>query len=886
VGLFDTDLNLIGPNPGPSPLKLADGSSSIDYNFPCVSFCEETERFLVTWNNGDISAGDWWGNVWGTILDETGNVEIETFQISSGEFIRTDIVPYLGSSFFVSYDDSDKIWGRLVTSDGEIPPDELQLSASSSADADWANMAVGDGKIFVSWEDKRVSYPSPWNSNPDAFGNMWNLDVPDGSEVNYIIGDELELVLSAYITSIIIEPTNLTLWNEFNAIFTGQITFDILDGETGIGLLYDVTSGQSIQSIVSPSIRLMASFSRSNPSYTPTLDKWNVSWIYNHAPNTPANPSPENGAMDVDIDADLSWTGGDPDSGDTVTYDVYFGTSSTPSQVEWNQSETTYDPGTLDYETKYYWMIVAWDSYGASAEGSLWNFTTEEEPNQPPYEPTNPDPPNHAEDVDVNADLSWTGGDPNPGDTVTYDVYFGTSPSPPKVVSNQSQNTYDPGTMDYLTTHYWKIVAWDDQGAHTGGPIWDFTTEYQPNQPPYEPGDPDPENGAIGISIDADLSWTGGDPDPEDTVTYDIYLGTITPPPLLVYNHSETYYDPGTMEYETKYYWQIVAWDDRGASTPGPIWNFTTEEEINYPPHVPSDPDPPHHATDIDVNADLSWTGGDPNPGDTVTYDIYFGTESPPPKIVSNHSETTYDPGTMSYNTTHYWKIVAWDNHGESTEGSIWIFTTEEVMNNPPEKPTITGPEDGIVGTEYEFTFVTTDPESENISYFVEWGDGNNTGWIGPYPSGEIANATYAWSESGIFEVKVKAKDEHEAESPWSDSLFINISEFELQLALIFGIVTNVSTEGDYIRFNADTVIYLGLDTIELNILRLGEEIIASHEYLGGIIKAETSLIIGLFEATILDNSTTDTHSIIRNRALPDTDLRRGQTVLKSRKLG
>jgi len=98
---------------------------------------------------------------------------------------------------------------------------------------------------------------------------------------------------------------------------------------------------------------------------------------------------------------------------------------------------------------------------------------------------------------------------------------------------------------------------------------------------------------------------------------------------------------------------------------------------INNPPYMPSDPDPEDGATSVDIDADLSWTGGDPDTGDTITYDIYFGTTSPPPKVVSNQTGTTYDPGTMSYSTTYYWKIVAWDNHDAYTEGPIWEFTTE-----------------------------------------------------------------------------------------------------------------------------------------------------------------------------------------------------------------
>ncbi len=96
----------------------------------------------------------------------------------------------------------------------------------------------------------------------------------------------------------------------------------------------------------------------------------------------------------------------------------------------------------------------------------------------------------------------------------------------------------------------------------------------------------------------------------------------------------------------------------------------------NNPPNIPTDPSPADDATGVPINADLSWTGGDPDVGDTVTYDVYFGTSVSPPLVSNDQSATTYDPGTLSYNTGYYWKIVATDNHAASTTGPVWDFTT------------------------------------------------------------------------------------------------------------------------------------------------------------------------------------------------------------------
>ena len=105
---------------------------------------------------------------------------------------------------------------------------------------------------------------------------------------------------------------------------------------------------------------------------------------------------------------------------------------------------------------------------------------------------------------------------------------------------------------------------------------------------------------------------------------------------------------------------------------------FITVIPINNPPSIPSHPNPDNGITNVSITTDLGWSGGDPDPDDTVRYDVYFGTTSSPPKVISNQSALSYDPGTLLYNTSFYWKIVAWDNHGASTTGPLWHFTTQQ----------------------------------------------------------------------------------------------------------------------------------------------------------------------------------------------------------------
>ncbi len=96
----------------------------------------------------------------------------------------------------------------------------------------------------------------------------------------------------------------------------------------------------------------------------------------------------------------------------------------------------------------------------------------------------------------------------------------------------------------------------------------------------------------------------------------------------------------------------------------------------NLPPNQPSNPSPEHGAINQPINIVLNWTCSDPE-NDPLTYDIYFGTETDPPLLDEGISNSFYDPGILNYGITYYWKIVAEDDHGNTTESPIWDFTTE-----------------------------------------------------------------------------------------------------------------------------------------------------------------------------------------------------------------
>ena len=90
---------------------------------------------------------------------------------------------------------------------------------------------------------------------------------------------------------------------------------------------------------------------------------------------------------------------------------------------------------------------------------------------------------------------------------------------------------------------------------------------------------------------------------------------------------------------------------------------------------------------------------------------------------------------------------------------SIEIANNEETPNYAPSMPTIDGPSSGRTNTEYDFTFVSNDPEGGNVYYYIDWGDGSTENWIGPYASDEVITLSHSWTQKDTFEISAKCKD-------------------------------------------------------------------------------------------------------------------------------
>ena len=204
--------------------------------------------------------------------------------------------------------------------------------------------------------------------------------------------------------------------------------------------------------------------------------------------------------------------------------------------------------------------------------------------------------------------------------------------------------------------------------------------DYAPNSP-FNPYPPDSSTNIDHTTLDVTLHWSATDPNSGDVLTYTVFFDTLNPPEYNIASGltANSYFMTG-LSYNTTYYWKLYITDDKGVTTSGPVWQFTTLPHANSAPTVPAYIFPLDGTTNTYPTLDLSWTCGDPDgSSDTVVYTIALGVTANMPLIgITNNN--TFEAASLNYQTDYYWKITATDNHGAVTIGPVSAFRT---MNSP-----------------------------------------------------------------------------------------------------------------------------------------------------------------------------------------------------------
>ncbi len=303
----------------------------------------------------------------------------------------------------------------------------------------------------------------------------------------------------------------------------------------------------------------------------------------------PFAPTPTDGSQNQQVFQVLGWRAAGPG---VLKFDIYFGTDPQPQLARSNHDTNRFVVGSLQPGTQYFWRVVAHDTTGAVKSSPVWTFsTTTLVNNNPPLKPNTPAPANGAVSQPYSLTLRWSSSDPD-NDPITYDVLFGTDPTPSTAVSQNSPTArFDVSGLAQQTTYFWQVIARDNHNGVTAGPVWSFTTKT--NLPPNAPNGPSPSNGSVRQALNLQLRWNATDDD-GDPLQFDVYFGTDNPPTTrLASSITAKSISVNGLQEGVTCYWQVVARDPSGGETTGPVWSFSTTEPYTRAliAHLPLDGD-------------------------------------------------------------------------------------------------------------------------------------------------------------------------------------------------------------------------------------------------------------------------------------------------------
>ncbi len=298
----------------------------------------------------------------------------------------------------------------------------------------------------------------------------------------------------------------------------------------------------------------------------------------NSSPTVSLNPLSPSTSWATGIQT-ISWTAGDPDIGDMLTYSIYI---SSDAGVDFN---ITIASGLVNGTTFFSWntetvvngsqykiMVKAQDIRGLYFLFVMPSTFTVYNQNYAPSVAI-VSPQNNVVSSGT-LTISWVVTDVNLTDTHTYNVYISSDSGSHYInlVTSSTQTSYSLNTKLYSNGANYAIqVTATDQGGLSGGATVAFMIGNN-NLSPNAFSLLAPANGSATSPLSLVFSWqNNGAPNPSDTLTYTIYFSTnlsfnpeITVTPIMTNSYQ---INTNILPLEAVYYWKVTAQGPLGLVT-------------------------------------------------------------------------------------------------------------------------------------------------------------------------------------------------------------------------------------------------------------------------------------------------------------------------------
>jgi len=271
-----------------------------------------------------------------------------------------------------------------------------------------------------------------------------------------------------------------------------------------------------------------------------------------------------------------------------------------------------------------------------------------------------------------------------------------------------------------------------------------------PGVPLIDAGSGGPADGATAVSLAAALHWNCTDPD-GDVLAFTVHFGTAAAPAVVSTDQAGSSFDPTSLDFETTYYWQIMAKDPDGETATSPVWNFTTGAqavETVSQPDVPTGP-----ATGLTgENLEFTASGATSSFGFPVEYRFDWGGGD-----LSAWSAATTVAHSWSAEGSYDVITQARSSHNNTVESDWSAATTVEIsaaletitMLIDIDGPYVLGA--GEVG-DYTIGGNAYSSEGHTVELRFVWGDGTFSDWS------TLKAGSHIWDTAGTFDIDVQAR--------------------------------------------------------------------------------------------------------------------------------
>ena len=345
-------------------------------------------------------------------------------------------------------------------------------------------------------------------------------------------------------------------------------------------------------------------------------------------------------------------------SSNADTYHIYVDDNSDFSSpaIDVDLKDTFYQWNVLNFEQTYFWKVVATDTSSNQIDTLIDTFVVVETIDTAKLL----SPTNGTMGTGVSVPVIWDSVNAN-----SYEIYYGTTNPPAANFAKTDDTTHTITGLSYgNNTYFWQVKSFKKGNQTSTSEVYSFSTEEQLGLTLTAPN----KDTVVSLNKTFTFKWTkSGSPD-EMTIRF----GTTPDPNSITYSAGpldsliQSFY---TFKWDEKIYWEVTVKSSSTGQTFEQSSAFTPVEVLKKPTLVfPNNLD-----SLVDTAFTFKWSRGNAN-----SFKIYWSKDSTFTTSSSGTpNDSTFDVSRLGFDSTYFWRVVAYKKGGQIDTSVVWKFKTE-----------------------------------------------------------------------------------------------------------------------------------------------------------------------------------------------------------------